>query len=114
MATASCTAVVVGSVATLVTVPTNMKAKLNTITIDNQSTARRTINFRDSFTPDPYDGTASPSGVTPARGQYSLDSGLTSVISCLDLKGREFIGAIQCYADATEPDCVITIDYDLE
>jgi hypothetical protein len=31
-----------------------------------------------------------------------------------DLKGLEFIGTIDVYADATDTACVITINYELE
>lgn len=114
MATATTPAVIIGAIATLVIVPTNMKAKPKSITIDNQGGALHTINFRDSFTPDPYDGVAAPGPVTPARGQYSVGAGLTAVINEFELKGREFLGAMQCYADANEPLCIITVDYELE
>jgi hypothetical protein len=114
MPTASTPAVIVGSVATLVTAPTNMKVKPTAITIDNQDTADHTIYFRDSFTPDPYDGSASPSPVLPARGQYTVPKGVTMIIDKNALMGREFLGAMQCYADSASPACIITVDFQLE
>jgi hypothetical protein len=111
MATAVTPAVAIGAVATLVSVPTDQKAKMKSITIDNQGAGQHTIFFRDSFTPDPYD--AAPGAVTPARGQYTVPAGIMAVIDSLALVGREFIGAMQCYADAAEPLCIVTVDYEL-
>jgi hypothetical protein len=99
---------------TLLTVPTNMKAKPKSMTIDNQSAAARTINLRDTVTPDPYNGVASPSVQYLARGQWTVGAGLTETFDEFDLKALEFIGTIDAYADATAASCVITINYDLE
>jgi hypothetical protein len=100
--------------ATLLTIPTNMKAKVKSMIIDNQSAAAKTVNLRDTVAPDPYDGVSSPTTQYLARGQWTTPKGLTANMDKNDLKGLEFIGTIDVYADATDTACVITINYELE
>jgi len=114
MATARCTAHVVGALDTLFATPPIKKGKLSSVLIDNQSAALRTIHLRDDFTPDPSVGTPSPSAQTIEIGQWSVGAGLTAAVPETELKKKEVRGTLKCYADATDAACVITVDYNLE
>lgn len=114
MATATTPAVLIGAIATLFTVPGDKKGHPRAITIDNGGAAKHTIYFRDDFTPDISNAVPIPVAQTIAKGQYEVGAGLTAVISGDDLKGKDIIGALKCYADAADPLCITTCDYDFD
>jgi hypothetical protein len=103
---------------TFLNVPIDLKAKIKSITIDNQSGAQRQINLRDIVTADPYTsfagvGVPAPIATYYNRGQYSVPSGITMVIDKNALQALDILDLLNICADATNAACVITIEYDL-
>jgi hypothetical protein len=111
MATARTAALAVANIVTLATVPYDRKLVMSSITIDNQGAALHTIHFEDDFSADPSVGNPSGSAQTIQKAQYSVGAGLTAVIKEDELKDKEFLGTLKCYADSAEPFCIITVDY---
>lgn len=114
MGTAQAAAVAVGAIATMVTVPLHKRLIPSSIAIDNQGLVPHTIYLRDDFTPDAYDGVASPGAQTIVKGQWTVASGITALLEGDDLKGLSFLGALKEYADAADASCVITVNYEFE
>lgn len=110
MATNYTPAVVVGSIATLATVPLHRKIVPTSIIIDNQGVVVHTITFRDDFTTDAGVNNVA-AAQTIQKCQYSVGAGLTASIKADELNDKEFIGALKCYADSADPLCIITVDY---
>lgn len=109
MATATCAANTAAQ--SLFTVDKVHIGKVTGITVDNQSGALRTIQFKDVFTPDPSVGTTSPTQQTIVRKQISVGTLLTATLEGDDLKDVDIIGNLQAVADAISAACVITVSY---
>jgi hypothetical protein len=112
MATARTPAVISTSIATLATVPYDRKLRMTSITINNQGAALNTIHFRDDVTIDPSVGNPSGSSQTIEKAQYSVGAGLTVEIKADELREKEFLGTLKCYADSAEPACITIVDYE--
>jgi hypothetical protein len=112
MATASCTATVIGAAPTLFTCPKVKKAKLKSVNIDNQSAASRTVSLEDTFTPDPSQTSPVPGAQAIIRRQWTVGTLLTVDIPSTELEGLEILGALKAFADATFATCRITVSYE--
>ena len=108
MATARCLATIPFS--TLFTLDNVSKAKLTSVTIDNQGVGKNTIILQDGFTTDATVG-AVAAPVTKVLKQVTVNPGLTGILSEKELGDVEVIGALQCLASVADPLCVITVAY---
>jgi hypothetical protein len=99
---------------TLFTTPKHKKGKITALTVDNQSTSKKTIKIQDIFTPDPTAGAPSPTEQTKDRVQITVGAGLTATLDKLSLEDVEFLGTAKAVADATDAACVITVVYRFE
>jgi hypothetical protein len=113
MATARTAAFAVGNIVTLATVPYERKLRMTDITIDNSGgSADHIIYFRDDVTIDPSIGTPAGSSQTLIRAQYPVPKGLMLVIKADELREKEFLGTLKCYADSADPNCLTVVDYE--
>lgn len=112
MATSRVTANTVAQ--SLFTAPKNKRAKLTSITVDNQGAAARTVRIQDLFTPDPSKGTPSPTQQTIERVQLTVGAGLTGNMPAEELKSVPILGEAKAIASAIDADCVIIVSYELE
>jgi len=96
-------------------VPYGMIGIIESITVDNQSAALRTINILDSFTPTVSNQVASPAAQNPTlwtgsavQAANPLRSGPSELGG-----GIRILGTCQVTGDAIAATCVITIKYRL-
>ena len=114
MATVRVTGHIEANLDTLFTVPAHKKAVLDSVDIDNQSGAQRTVYFRDVFTPSASVGTPSPAATTRERFQTEVANVTTAHIPSTQLEGIQLLGTISCYADATNASLIIIVNYHFE
>lgn len=106
------TALAVGAPQVVANERRDSKIRPTFIMVDNTNAAAdRTINLRDSFTPDVSNLVPVPAATTVDKLTFTVV--ITGCESLRDeLKDIEILGDFLCYANAIDAGCIITIGYE--
>lgn len=96
-------------------VPTHNVAKIDSLVMDNQTTALVTVHLNRVFNPDASVGNASPAQNTTEEVAYlSVGAGLTGALDKEDVEHIRGIGKVQAICDGTWATCRVVVGYHLE
>jgi hypothetical protein len=109
MATARVTANL--AVQPLFVTPLHMKAKIDSVTVDNQSGVPVTVQLEDDFTQDISQTVAAPVARSAFPFQRTVGAGLTDIADELAVSQIECLGNVGAICSATQAACAIIVNY---
>ena len=100
---------------TILTVPKHHVAKVDSLLMDNQTTADVTVHLNRVFDPDVSHGVAAPAGNTTEEVSYlTVGRGLTGALEEKDVQHIRGFGKVQAICDGTWATCRVVVGYHLE
>lgn len=100
---------------TILTVPTHHVAKVNSLLMDNQTTADVTVHLNRVFDPDVSKGVAAPVKNTTEEVAYlTVGAGLTGALEKGDVEHIRGFGKVQAICDGTWATCRVIVGYRIE
>lgn len=100
---------------TILTVPKHHVAKVDSLVMDNQTTADVTVHLNRVFDPDASHGTASPAGNTTEEVAYlTVGKGLTGALEKQDVEHIRGFGKVQAICDGTWATCRVVVGFHLD
>lgn len=97
---------------TILTVPKHHVAKIDSLLMDNQTTADVTAHLNRVFDPDVSNGVAAPAQNTTEEVAYlTVGAGLTGALDEEDVKHIRGFGKVQAICDGTWATCRVVVGY---
>lgn len=99
----------------ILNVPSHRVAKIDSLVMDNQTTALVTVHLNRVFTPDVSNGVAVPANNTTEEVAYlSVGAGLTGALEKEDVEHIRGFGNVQAICDGTWATCRVVVGFHLE
>jgi hypothetical protein len=99
----------------ILNVPKHRVAKIDSLVMDNQTTADVTVHLNRVFDPDASNGVTSPAGNTTEEVAYlTVGAGLTGSLITDEVKHIRGIGKVQAICDGTWATCRLVVGYHTE
>ena len=100
---------------TILTVPAHNVGKIDSLVMDNQTTALVTIHLSRVFTPDVSIGVAVPANNTTEEVAYlSVGAGLTGSLEKEDVSHIRGFGKVLAICDGTWATCRVVVGHHIE
>lgn len=100
---------------TILTVPAHNVGKIDSLVMDNQTTALVTVHLNRVFTPSVSNGVAVPANNTTEEvGYLSVGAGLTGALEKEDVAHIRGFGKVQAICDGTWATCRVVVGYHIE
>ena len=100
---------------TILTVPKHHVARVDSLVIDNQTTADVTVHLNRVFDPDISHGVASPAGNTTEEVAYlTVGKGLTGALEKQDVEHIRAFGKLQAICDGAWATCRCVVGHHIE
>jgi len=103
------------AVTNILTIPKHHVARVDSMVMDNQTTADVTVHLNHVFDPDVSQGVAAPAGNTTEEVAYlTVGKGLTGALEKPDVEHIRAFGRLQAICDGTWVTCRCVVGYHIE
>lgn len=100
---------------TILTVPTHHVGRVDSLLVDNQTTADVTVHLNRVFDPDPSNGVSSPVDNTTEEVAYiTVGAGLTGALERKEVEHIRAFGKLQAICDGTWATCRVVVGYHID
>lgn len=100
---------------TILTVPKHHVGRVDSVVVDNQTTADVSVHLNRVFDPDASVAVASPAGNTTEEVAYmTVGKGLTGSLDEKDVQHIRAFGKLQAICDGTWATCRVVVGYHIE